>query len=82
MRIYGTDAKGWLFHEKACIVLSYWLFMCLHVLWFRPLSWLTRNRVNPLDNRCWLGLGSRGYLYDRMRRDDMPEHARIGGVWR
>lgn len=82
MAIYGTDAKGWYWHERMQIRIGWWLFVAMEWVWFRPLCFLSRGRVWAHESNVWLTLASWGYLVSDLWRNDMPEHHRIGGVWR
>lgn len=82
----SPDARGWYRHEKARIVVGHWLFMrgadvydavrwAMRRLGFK--RWPELHRSNLL-----LTFASWGYLYDDLKRGDLPENQRIGGVWR
>lgn len=76
------DAKGWYPHEKAGIVLFFWAFRAIQAT-----NGLMRRLHLPHaylpDSRVWLWLASKCWLYsDLTRYKDMPEHQRVGGIWR
>ena len=72
------------------MILTYWLFVGMDVIYLRPASWLLwpltrRGIIHGVwghESGLWLWLAGLGYLYSDWRRGDMPEHLRVGGVWR
>lgn len=76
------DAKGWLWYEKARMYVAWWALLWLDRLWFKPLCWLSGGRVWAHESDCWLTLASHCWLLDDLKRGELPEHQRIGGIWR
>ncbi len=75
-----NDAQGWLWHEKVWIRVSWRAFQALDA-WY----WFLYHRGFPISgvkSRLWLWLLSESYLYNDLRRGDMPENVRAKGVWK
>lgn len=84
MRLNAPDARGWKFTEKAEIVAGHFALAVWDTLW--TLAWrVSGKRIRVIDHEwAWtlfLNLAAAAWLWDDLRRGDMPEHLRIGGVW-
>lgn len=84
------DEKGWYWHEKAGIRLAWLAFGAIERL-ASVVCWITfgkvdifrfpRGRTNWIWD-MWISLAAGAYLIDDLKRHTMPEHHRIGGVWK
>ena len=83
------DSRGWKLTEKARIIVAHLLFVLIDRVY--TAAWhLSGHRIylrlrgdgKGQTQRVWLWLAGEGYLYDDLKRGDMPEHLRAGGIWR
>ena len=81
------DERGWYWHEKAWLRLTgitwrgvdYLFSAAYHVLRHTPLK-MRGPWVH--ESRFYMWLAAESYLYEDLKRGDLPENQRIGGVWR
>lgn len=81
------DAKGWYWHERAWLRLTGLAWRGVDAAFAATYAVVQRTPWRARgpwvhESGVYMWLVAESYLYEDLKRGDLPENLRVGGVWR